>query len=88
MDVTLEIVERKEPEAVRVRLTSKGVGTRSVVETGLKLAAEGTGTKVNWTAKVTELGGLLKMAPAGLVRGAAHKVIEDVWEGIVKQLSV
>jgi carbon monoxide dehydrogenase subunit G len=36
---------------------------------------------------VMELGGLLKMVPSGLVRGAAHKVIEDVWNGIAKALT-
>jgi len=42
---------------------------------------------VSWTAEVTQLGGLLKMVPAGLIRGAAHKVIEDVWDGVAKKLA-
>ena len=87
LEVAMEILERKEPESARFRLTSKGVGTSSVVETVLKLTADGTGTKVGWTAEITQLGGLLKMAPAGLIRGAAHKVIDDVWDGIAKKLA-
>jgi carbon monoxide dehydrogenase subunit G len=87
MDVTMEILERREPAAVRFRLTSKGIGTSSVVETALTLAAQGQGTHVRWTAEVTQLGGLLKMVPSGLVRGAAQKVIEDVWNGIAKCLA-
>ncbi len=35
---------------------------------------------------MTQLGGLLKMVPSGLIRGAAQKVIEDVWDGIAKKL--
>jgi carbon monoxide dehydrogenase subunit G len=87
LEVTMEILDRHEPESARFRLTSKGVGTSSVVESILKLIAEGQGTKVSWTAEVTQLGGLLKMVPAGLIRGAAHKVIEDVWDGVAKKLA-
>jgi carbon monoxide dehydrogenase subunit G len=87
MDVTMEILERREPEFLRFRLTSKGIGSSSIVDTALTLAAEDTNTRVRWTAAVTQLGGLLKMVPAGLIRGAAQKVIEDVWEGIAKQIA-
>lgn len=87
LDVTMEILERRAPEAVRFRLSSKGIGSSSVVESALTLTAEGAETKVAWTAEVTQLGGLLKMVPAGLIRGAAQKVIEDVWDGIAKQLA-
>src|ERR1700722_5691405 len=38
MDVAVEIIERREPEAVRFRLTSKGIGSSNVVETALTLA--------------------------------------------------
>jgi carbon monoxide dehydrogenase subunit G len=82
MDVTMEIVERREPGAVKFRLTSKGIGSSNVVETALRLTPDGAATKVQWTAQVTQLGGLLKMVPEGLIRGAAQRVIEDVWNGI------
>jgi carbon monoxide dehydrogenase subunit G len=85
--VTMEILERQEPVAVRFRLTSRGVGTSSVVESALTLAPTETGSKVCWTAEVMQLGGLLKMVPSGLIRGAAQKVIEDVWDGIARQLA-
>src|SRR5437763_15836689 len=73
LDVTMEILERRAPEAARFRLTSKGVGSSSVVESALTLAPQGSGTRVTWTAQVTQLGGLLKMVPSGLIRGAARK---------------
>jgi carbon monoxide dehydrogenase subunit G len=87
LDVTLEVLERQAPEAARFRLTSKGIGSSSVVETALKLMADAAGTKVSWSAEVTQLGGLLKLVPAGLIRGAAQKVIEDVWDGISRKLA-
>jgi carbon monoxide dehydrogenase subunit G len=86
LDVTLEVTEAVEPSLVRVRIASKGVGSHCVVEATLRLSAEGAGSKVSWMADVLELGGLLKMVPSGLIRGAAQKVTADVWEGIGARL--
>lgn len=86
LEVTLEVVEAQEPTLVRVRVSSKGVGSHSVVESALQLSADGAGSKVHWSADVQTLGGLLKMVPTGLIRGAALKVIDDVWTGIAARL--
>ena len=87
LDVTMDVLDRQQPAGARFRLTSKGIGAISVVETSLTLTPAGDGAKVTWTAEVTQLGGLLKMVPAGLIRGAAHKVIEDVWDAIATRLA-
>jgi hypothetical protein len=36
---------------------------------------------------VKSLGGLLKMIPTGLVRGAAEKVINDAWNRVTEKLA-
>jgi len=87
MDVTIQILDGEEPVAVKFALISKGVGSSSEVESVLTVAAADSGSVVHWAAELKSLGGLLKMAPTGLVRGAAQKVIEDVWNGIEKALS-
>jgi carbon monoxide dehydrogenase subunit G len=87
LDVTLEIVEGEEPARIRVRVSSKGVGSSAEVVGLLQLSGEDAGTKVHWSADIENLGGLLKMVPAGLVRGSAQKVIDDVWNGIAARLT-
>jgi carbon monoxide dehydrogenase subunit G len=82
LDTTVEILEAKEPSDLRYLLTSKGIGSSSEVETVLRIAGTDSGSRVHWTADVKRLGGLLKVVPSGLIRGAAQKVIEDVWQGI------
>jgi carbon monoxide dehydrogenase subunit G len=42
---------------------------------------------VQWRSEVKSLGGLLKMVPSGLIRGAAQKVIEDGWAGVAQKLA-
>ena len=79
--VTLRLVERIAPDA-RFVLVSKGIGSSSEVQATLAVAENGAGSRVHWVAEVTSLGGLLKMVPAGLIRGAAEKVINDAWDRI------
>ncbi len=86
IDVTIDVVDGIEPTSIRYAQKSKGIGTSSEVETALTLAPHEAGTKVHWRAEVKKLGGLLKMAPTGLIRGAAQKVIEDGWAGVAERI--
>lgn len=86
LETDMRITEKAFP-AAKVRLESKGIGSSSTVEATFTLAAQEGGTRVNWVAEVTELGGLLKMIPPGLVQGAAQKVIADVFDRIAAQLA-
>jgi len=86
LEVTMLVIEHQTPTTVKFALKSKGIGSSSEVETALALAAHDQGTKIRWTADVKTLGGLLKMIPAGLIRGAAHKVIDDIWASLAEKL--
>jgi len=86
IDVTITILAGDEPTSLKYSQKSKGIGTTSEVETSLTLSPHESGTKVLWRAEVTSLGGLLKMVPTGLIRGAAQKVIDDVWNGVVEKI--
>jgi carbon monoxide dehydrogenase subunit G len=86
LEVTLQVVEKTPPTAARMLLNSKGVGSSSTVEASLALAPHNDGTRVHWVAEVKELGGLLRMVPQGLIRGAAEKVINDAWTAVESKL--
>lgn len=87
LEVSLRIVEAQAPTAARIVIASKGIGTSAQVQVSLALAAVPPGTRVHWIAEVQSLGGLLKLVPSGLIRGAAEKVVADVWTSVEKQLS-
>jgi carbon monoxide dehydrogenase subunit G len=87
LDVVVNVVDRQPPTNVKCLLTSKGIGSSADVEATLAFSAADGKTKVSWTAAVVKLGGLLKAIPAGLIRGAAQKVIEDVWAGVEAKLA-
>lgn len=82
LDMTMHIVEAMAPASARVLVHSKGIGSSSTIEAALAFSATATGTRVHWIADIKELGGLLKMIPAGLIRGAAQKTIDDAWQMI------
>ncbi len=100
LDVTLQVVDRTPPTSARMVMTSKGVGSSSTVEATLNLAPHpnppppegggqgGGGTRMHWIAEVKELGGLLKLVPQGLIRGAAQKVLDDAWKSVEAKLRV
>jgi carbon monoxide dehydrogenase subunit G len=86
LDVTIQVLDSQEPGHVKFSQKSTGIGSSSEVETSVTLTPHEQGTKIHWSADVKNLGGLLKMVPSGLVRGAANKVIEDVWNGVAQKL--
>jgi carbon monoxide dehydrogenase subunit G len=87
LEVVLRIVDTQPPTAARLLISSKGIGTSSEVEAHLALAPHDGGTRVHWTADILSLGGLLKMVPKGLIRGAADKVLGDAWNSVEQQLT-
>lgn len=87
LDTTAEVLGRSADEQVRYRVISTSVGARSSVDASLEFRpAAGDGTAVQWVCDVTELGGLLKLVPRGLIQAAAQKVIADVWASIRQRL--
>lgn len=89
LDTVAEVLDRQPPAVVRYRVASKGVGSNSSVDAvlTLELADDGT-SRVRWAANVTELGGLLKLVPRGLIQAAAQKVIEDVWVAVREKMTL
>ena len=87
LDVTLRVVDAVSPSAARYLIESKGIGSSADVEATVALTPEGAGTRVRWTAEVKTLGGLLKMVPAGLIRGAAQRVVNDAWSAVEAKLA-
>jgi carbon monoxide dehydrogenase subunit G len=86
LETVLRVAEAVEPSALKLLLQSKGIGASSDVETSLNFAERDGKTVLRWAADVKNLTGLLKFIPQGLIRGAAEKVINDVWTSLAKCL--
>lgn len=86
LDAEISILDAVEPSSVKIQLSSKGIGTSSDVVVSLGIEAKDGGSWVKYLAEVTRLGGLLKAVPSGLIRGAAQKIIDQVWANVEKKL--
>ena len=86
LDIKMEILERIANTSIKVRLNSRGIGATSTVESTIAFQSKESGTAVDWSADITELTGLLKLVPKGLISSTAGKVIEETWGEIEKKL--
>jgi carbon monoxide dehydrogenase subunit G len=87
LETTLRIVDAVAPTEARYVMVNKGIGSSAEVEATIALAPRDSGTRVRWTAEIKTLGGLLKMVPSGLIRGAAQKVVNDTWNAVEAKLN-
>lgn len=87
LETTVDVVTRTE-DSVHYQLVSQGVGSGSTMQAELRFSASADNqTTVHWSAELTELKGLLKMVPAGLMQSAAQKVMAEIWAGIHQQFA-
>lgn len=86
LEITLKVVETAAPTSLRLQAHSKGIGSSNDVTGLLTFTPHDDGTRIHWVADVTNLTGLLKAVPQGLLKGAAMKVIGQVWDAVRERL--
>ena len=80
LDLTFEVIELQPQDRLKVRSRGKGIGAAVVVEAELRLSAKDQGTELQWTGIIVSREGLLKPVSAGLIQGAAQRVIDNFWK--------
>jgi carbon monoxide dehydrogenase subunit G len=87
LDTVMDVTGRDAGKAVEFKLYTRAMGASSTVLTRLEFRDAGGGTAVHWTGDLTEVTGLLKMVPKGLLQSTAEKVIQDVWAAVAARLA-
>lgn len=87
LEVTMKVLERTPDTSLKILAHAKGIGSGNDVEATMTLTPQEGGTRLHWSADAKNFTGLLKMVPAGLMQGAAQKVIADVWETVKQKLT-
>jgi len=88
LTVEMTTTAREAGKSVAYKVFARAMGASSTVVTELSFSeAAGGGTAVHWTGDLTEVTGLLKVVPKGLLQGAAQKVIDDVWAAVAARLA-
>ena len=87
LNVEMTRTAQEAGKSVAFKVYAKALGASSTVNSVLTFAeAAGGHTAVHWSGDLTEVTGLLKMVPKGLLQGSAQKVIDDVWTAIAARL--
>ena len=87
LDVVFRVVESAAPTAT-MTVQGKGIGASLAIETTMQVRAteDGRACDVEWTSRVTQLGGLLKAVSKGLIEGLAQKVSRRTWDDLRRRL--
>lgn len=81
LDTTIDVTTGVNEATITV--ASKGIGSFSKMQVSFQL--EGTDTTLlKWNMDVVELGGLLKLVPTSLMKGAAGKITNDLLNNLEK----
>lgn len=87
MEITLRVLEVVPAQSIKYHVRGKSIGSTNQITAAIALTPTESGTRVHWVADITELGGLLKLVPKGLIQAAAQKVIADLWTCVESRLT-
>ena len=84
--LAISIVDLQPPQFARMTIAADGIGTHITVESQLHVEATDGGSKLDWTAAVVELKGLVATVSRPLISAAAERTIQNAWAKIHAQL--
>lgn len=87
LEVKFEFGELNAPVHGDVSIELKGIGISAWFEARFQISPCQGGSRVAWSVREQELGGLLKAVSPGLIQAAGQKVALDTWSSIRSRLS-
>jgi uncharacterized protein len=86
MRMTISLGDCQQPERAAMNVDAQGIGLSMSVASQLRIANEADGSRLEWTARIEKLGGLISAVSPGLISAAADQVIRHAWSQVRKQL--
>ncbi len=86
MKLAITLGETHPTDSAAMRIAAQGIGVGMNVVSQLQIAAEGSGSRFTWTARIEELKGLIAAVSPTLIRAAADQVIRHAWSAVRKEL--
>lgn len=87
LKLVIQLVNLNPPESATMMIDARGIGQSLRVTSQLTISStlEG-GSRLLWTAAVTDLKGLIATISPALIRAAADQVIRAAWKDLRKEL--
>ncbi len=86
MRLTIRLEDCQPSERAAMKVEAQGIGVSMAVVSQLAILAEGTGSRLEWTARIEQLKGLISAVSPGLIKAAADQVIRHAWSQVRQQL--
>jgi carbon monoxide dehydrogenase subunit G len=86
MKLTIVLDECQASESAAMRVAAQSIGVSMNVSAQLKISADGSGSRLHWTAKIDELKGLIAAVSPGLIQAAADQVLRHAWSQVRQKL--
>ncbi len=86
MRLTITLGECHPVSDAAMRVAAQGIGLGMEIASALHVVPEGAGSRLEWSAQVVELKGLISAVSPALIRGAADQVIRHAWASLRRQL--
>lgn len=86
MRLTITLGDATKPERASMRVAAQGIGLGMNVLSDLLISPESSGSRLDWTAKITEVKGLISAVSPSLIKAAADQIIRHAWGQVRKQL--
>lgn len=86
MRLAITLLECEKPARAAMNVDAQGIGLSMRVASQLQIASEGNGSRLEWTAQIDELKGLISAVSPGLIKAAAEQVIRHAWGQVRRQL--
>ncbi len=86
MRLTISLGDCQPPERAAINIDARGIGLSMSVASQLRIASEADGSRLEWTARIEHLKGLISAVSPGLISAAADQVIRHAWGQVRKQL--
>jgi carbon monoxide dehydrogenase subunit G len=86
MRLTITLGETEPPQRAAMSVAAQGIGVAMTVRSQLQISADPAGSRLDWTAKIDELKGLISAVSPGLINAAADQIIRHAWTQVRQQL--
>jgi carbon monoxide dehydrogenase subunit G len=86
LKLSITLTDVRPSEAAAMRVAAQGIGVAMHIVSQLRIAADGSGSRLTWSATIEQMSGLVASISPSLVRAAADQTIRHAWRQVREKL--
>jgi len=86
LKLSITLADLQPSESAALDVAAQGIGVAMHIVSQLRIAAEGDGSRLTWTARIERMSGLVTTVSPALVRAAADRTVRHAWQQVRTRL--